>query len=149
MCTKGQNLGTDASGNPIFGDIGLYLKSEISKRLKKLGVEVRFYLCVRIGCCFTYDFLGNQHTIKYIDPSYTIRSAPCVASDAIFAVRLGQHACHAAMAGKTGLIVGMVQDSFVHLPIAKVTAFRKKVDIKGSEFQAFLDMSNMGLDLVH
>jgi 6-phosphofructokinase 1 len=90
-----------------------------------------------------------QHTIKYIDPSYTIRSAPCVASDAIFAVRLGQHACHAAMSGKTGLIVGMVRNEFVHLPMSRVTEFRKKVDIRGTEFQAFLDMSNMGLDLIH
>lgn len=44
MCTAGQNLGTDASGNPIFGDIGVFLKKEISKRLKGMGVEVRGYL---------------------------------------------------------------------------------------------------------
>ena len=84
-----------------------------------------------------------EHTIKYIDPSYTIRSAVCTASDAIFATRLGQHAAHAAMAGKTGMIVGMVQDSFVHLPIAKAVEYRKKVDLMGSEFQAFLDHSGM------
>lgn len=53
------------------------------------------------------------------------------------------------MSGKTGLIVGMVRNEFVHLPITNVVAFRKKVDIKGQEFQAFLDMSDMGLELVH
>lgn len=52
------------------------------------------------------------------------------------------------MAGKTGMIVGMIQDEFVHLPLEKVVEYRKKVDIYGSEFQAFLDATGMPLSLV-
>ena len=69
----------DASGNPKFHDIGIYLKDEIIKYFKKEGVEIN---------------------LKYIDPSYIIRSAPADSYDSIYCARLGAHAVHAAMAGK-------------------------------------------------
>ncbi|KAJ3318515.1 hypothetical protein HDU76_000814 [Blyttiomyces sp. JEL0837] len=116
----------DISGNPIFSDIAIYLKNEIGRRLKAEKME---------------------HTIKLIDPSYSIRSAVAVSSDAIFALQLGQMACHAAMAGKTNLIVGAVHNRFVHLPISRAVQFRKKVDTNGLVYQSFLDASGMPADL--
>ena len=57
-------------------------------------------------------------------------------------------AAHAAMAGKTNMVVGMMHGRFVHLPMAKACAFRKKVNLKGRHFHAFLDASGMDLSLV-
>ncbi|KAJ3207111.1 hypothetical protein HDU67_007678 [Dinochytrium kinnereticum] len=126
LCAPPGGLGKDISGNPVFTDIAIYLKNELGKRLKSAQVE---------------------HTIKLIDPSYSIRSAVAVASDAVFALQLGQMAVHAGMAGKTNMIVGVIHNEFVHLPIARAVQFRKKVDIRGRSFQAFLDASGMPLDL--
>ncbi|KAL2911552.1 hypothetical protein HK105_208996 [Polyrhizophydium stewartii] len=120
------SLGTDASGNKKFADIGVHLKDILGARLSALKIE---------------------HTIKYIDPSYTIRSAPPVASDAIFALQLGQMAAHAAMAGKTAMIVGMIHGYIVHAPMARAVESRKKVDTRGQDFQSFLDASGMALSL--
>lgn len=40
-------------------------------------------------------------------------------------------AAHAAMAGKTSVMIGLVNGHFVHLPLKKVTEGKKKVDIRG------------------
>jgi 6-phosphofructokinase 1 len=127
LCAPAGGVGKDVSGNPVFVDIAIYLKNELGKRLKDLKVE---------------------HTIKLIDPSYSIRSAPAVASDAIFTLQLGQHAVHAAMAGYTNMIVGMIHNEFVYLPIDRAVEFRKKVDVRGQAFQSFLDATGMPLSLV-
>ncbi|KNC76580.1 hypothetical protein SARC_10927 [Sphaeroforma arctica JP610] len=110
--------GTDASGNVKYGDIGVLLRDRLGAIMKEKKIDV---------------------TIKYIDPSYTIRSAPTNASDSVFCVQLAQMATHAAMAGKTGAIVGMLNAQFVHIPIAKSVSERKKVDVKGNTFQSLLD----------
>lgn len=109
---------TDKSGNKVLSDIGVFLKDEIGKRFKALNVPV---------------------TIKYIDPSYQIRSGITSASDSILCTQYGQMAVHAAMAGKTDMMVGLVHNDFVHLPLAKVTQGRKSVDINSLTFQALLD----------
>lgn len=77
--------------------------------------------------------------MKYIDPSYTIRSAPANAQDSIFCVILAQQAVHAALAGKTGMIVGVMNDTFVHVPIERAVAQRKKVNPLSLEYRALLD----------
>ena len=125
ICITGE-LGRDKSGNKKLGDIGMFLKEEIASRLKSKDIEC-----------------GG---IKYIDPSYMIRSAVANPSDSIYALRLGQMAVHAAMAGKTGLIVGMLNSRFVHLPIEKAVEFSKAVDIKGSVFQSYIDSSGMSIN---
>ncbi|KXS09198.1 pyrophosphate-dependent phosphofructokinase [Gonapodya prolifera JEL478] len=126
LCTPSGGLGRDKSGNQVYGDIGVWLKSELGKQLKARGIE---------------------HSIKYIDPSYTIRAAVVNASDAAFTLQLGQAAAHCALAGKTDCIVGIVNGLFVHLPISRVIEFRKKVDLRGPTFQAFLDASGMPIDM--
>ncbi|MDR2724481.1 MAG: ATP-dependent 6-phosphofructokinase, partial [Candidatus Adiutrix sp.] len=77
--------------------------------------------------------------LKYIDPSYIIRSAPANASDRVYCSYLGQKAAHAAMAGKTDLLIGLWNDHFVHVPIALATRERKKVDPTGVLWNSVLE----------
>jgi len=111
----GQNLfdkdtGTDASGNKRLGDIGLLLKEKIAAHFDKLDIGV---------------------TIKYIDPSYIIRSVPANPHDCVFCVFLAQQAVHAAMAGKTGMLVGNWNNRYVYIPIESATEKRKKINPEG------------------
>ncbi|WP_038170770.1 ATP-dependent 6-phosphofructokinase [Verrucomicrobium sp. BvORR106] len=98
---------TDASGNQRYGDIGLYLKDTINAFFKSRRMEVN---------------------LKYIDPSYIVRSVPANAQDNVYCSRLAQGAVHAAMAGKTNMLVGCWHGAFVHLPLDLVTGGRRKVD---------------------
>lgn len=100
-------LGKDKSGNRKLGDIGLFLKEKMSEYFKQEGMEV---------------------PIKYIDPSYIIRSVPATANDSVFCGFLGQMAVHAGMAGKTDMVVGLWNNMFTHLPIEAAIHTRKLVD---------------------
>ena len=93
---EGQPMETDASGNPRLLDIGVFLKTTIEEYFRKIGLEIN---------------------LKYIDPSYMIRSVPANASDSMYCGALGQYAVHAGMAGKTGMLVGLMKDEYVHLPL--------------------------------
>ncbi len=108
---------TDASGNIRLMDIGVFLKTRIEEYFKQKDMELN---------------------LKYIDPSYTIRSVPANASDSIYCELLGQFAVHAGMAGKTGLVVGLFKGDYVHIPIKSV-ACRKKVDTKGNLWMRVLE----------
>ncbi len=101
---------TDASGNVKHGDIGIYLRDEIKKH---------------------YDAEKFPVTIKYIDPSYLIRSHPPSAEDAVFCIMLAQNAVHAAMAGKSGMLVGFWNSYFTFVPLSSIINRRKKVEKKG------------------
>lgn len=107
----------DASGNIKHQDIGVLLKDRIADHFRERQTEV---------------------TIKYIDPSYIIRSAPANASDSIFCNRLAYQAVHGAMAGKTRFVVGLVNNQLVYLPIAAVVGRRKKIDLEGEFWFATL-----------
>lgn len=98
---------TDASGNKRYGDIGLFLKDRINAFFKQRKTEVN---------------------LKYIDPSYIVRSVPANAQDNVYCSRLAQNAVHAAMAGKTNMLVGRWHNSYIHLPLELVTHGRRKVD---------------------
>lgn len=111
----GQNLmqetgAKDASGNVRFGDIGLFLKERINSYFKKEGMEVN---------------------LKYIDPSYTIRSLPANPRDSAFCLLLGRHAVHAGMSGRTGMVVANWKGEFTHVPIRMAVSSRKKIDPNG------------------
>lgn len=101
------NSGKDASGNVKLKDIGRFLKDRINQEFKQNGIEV---------------------TLKYIDPSYMLRAQPTTADDSIFCAHLGQQAVHAAMAGKTGLMVGYAHDSFTYVPLRAVSLGKKQMD---------------------
>ena len=94
----------DPSGNIRLQDIGLFLKNAIDDYFKKINMEIN---------------------LKYIEPSYLIRSVPANASDGIYCNSLGQYAVHAGMAGKTGILVALMQDEYVHLPLNSVASNRK------------------------
>ncbi|MBN1654678.1 MAG: ATP-dependent 6-phosphofructokinase [Deltaproteobacteria bacterium] len=119
----GQNLfseptGVDRSGNRKLADIGLLVKQ-------------------RVGDYFTR--LGLEHSVKYIDPSYMIRSVPATADDGVFCLFLGQQAAHAGMAGKTGLLVGLWNDVFTHIPIEAAIQHRKHIEPKGILWMSVLE----------
>ncbi len=114
---SGKEDETDASGNIRLLDIGLFLKERIEKHFQDAGMETN---------------------LKYIDPSYTLRSVPASASDSIYCGALGQYAVHAGMAGKTGMLVGLMKDEFVHLPLKAVTS-GKRVDPAGNLWMRVLE----------
>ena len=110
--------GTDASGNKKFGDIGPFLKKSIESHFKMMEKEIN---------------------IKYIDPSYVIRSVPAGSQDAIYCLRLAQNAAHAAMAGKTNMVVGRWHGHYVNLPMGVVTVRRRKVNPTGDLWLTVLE----------
>jgi len=106
-----QTVAYDASGNKKLGDIGLYLKEQIQAYFDARHVHIN---------------------LKYIDPSYMIRSAIAEPIDSMYCERLGNNAVHAAMAGRTKMLIGLVNNEFVHIPIAAATSRRKQVNPEGS-----------------
>lgn len=101
------NVEKDASGNVKLKDIGVFLKEKIEAHFKKKGIEIN---------------------LKYIDPSYMIRSAPPVPNDAIFCAQLGQYAVHAGMAGKTDLVIGQWNNNYTHVPIELAISRRRTIN---------------------
>ena len=97
----------DASGNVVLKDIGVFLRDRIAGYFKSIGMDI---------------------TLKYIDPSYTIRSVPASSQDNVYCIHLAHHAVHAAMAGKTGMIVSRWHNHFVHVPMVLATSGRKQVN---------------------
>jgi 6-phosphofructokinase 1 len=108
----------DASGNVRLEDIGLFLKSKIAVELKAAGVE---------------------YSLKYIDPSYIIRSAPANPNDSLFCSNLAQNAVHAGLSGRTGMLVGLWNNVFTHVPIREAVAERKLVDSEGELWRTVLE----------
>ena len=111
----------DAGGNVKMVDVGVYIRSRIIKHFEEQNMEIN---------------------LKYIDPSYAIRSAPANPDDSIYCERLGNAAVHAAMAGKTKIIIGLVNNRFVHLPIKMVISHRNKVNPESSLWRDTLDATH-------
>ena len=116
---------TDASGNVRLLDIGFFLKNSIEAHFKSLGVDVN---------------------LKYIDPSYMIRSVPANAGDSIYCGALGQYAVHAGMAGKTGMLVAMMKDEYVHVPL-KMVGSGMRVDPHGNVWMRVLESTGQPTSL--
>ncbi|MEG2172761.1 MAG: ATP-dependent 6-phosphofructokinase [Desulfovibrionaceae bacterium] len=115
---------TDASGNPVLGDIASLLKTEIKKYLNERHIS---------------------YSIKMIDPSYIIRSVPANANDRVYCGFLGQHAVHAAMAGRTDMVVAKIQDRFVHLPFEIVTRMRRRLNVHSDFWRAVLESTGQSV----
>jgi 6-phosphofructokinase 1 len=107
----------DASGNVRLADIGVFLRERIEAHATSVGLPI---------------------VMRYIDPSYLVRSSPANAADSILCDQFARHAVHAAMAGKTGLVIGLLHDQFVHVPVALLTNHTKRVDPKGPAWRAVL-----------
>jgi 6-phosphofructokinase 1 len=76
--------------------------------------------------------------VRYFDPSYILRSVPADAEDAMICDLFARNAAHAAMAGKSGLVIGLLHDQFIHVPIDLVTNERKRLNPHGSIWHAVL-----------
>jgi len=114
----GEQETQDASGNVKLHDIGTYLRDRIQSYFAERGVAA--YL-------------------KYIDPSYIIRSAPANTYDSLLCDSLARHAVHAAMAGKTDMLVGYWHDVFIHVPIPAVVRRQRQLDPSGGVWMAVLE----------
>jgi 6-phosphofructokinase 1 len=111
------SLGCDASGNVRLGDIGVFLRDKIKEHFQRIGMELN---------------------LKYIDPSYSIRSQPANARDAALCWLLGQSAVHAGMSGRTDMVMGTWEDTPTHVPIRLAISARKKIDPDGWFWNAVL-----------
>ena len=121
------NAERDASGNIRLGDIGTFLRDQINDYFKKAGMEV---------------------SVKYIDPSYTIRSMPANPHDSAFCLILGHNAVHAGMAGRTGMVVGNWRGEFTHVPIAAAVSRRKQIDPRGKLWTGVISTTGQARELV-
>jgi 6-phosphofructokinase 1 len=108
----------DASGNARLADIGRLLRDRIEADFAAAGAEL---------------------SIRYVDPGYAIRSVPANGWDAVYCLRLAQAAVHAAMAGRTAMVVGRWHGRFVHLPIPLATGSRNQVDPDGDLWMSVLE----------
>jgi 6-phosphofructokinase 1 len=100
-------LGADKSGNSKLGDVGVFLRDRITAHFRQEARDV---------------------TLKYIDPSYTIRSVPASPSDSVYCWNMARNAVHAAMAGNTEMLIGRWHGHFVHVPMPLATRSRKQVE---------------------
>lgn len=129
----GQNLmketgDKDAGGNKILSNIGTYLKEEIKKYFKEKGRNVN---------------------LKYIDPSYMIRASAATPEDSLYCARLGANAVHAAMAGKTGVLISEWNNAFVHVPIAVAVSKKNRVNPEGSLWRDVLETTRQPIMMVN
>jgi 6-phosphofructokinase 1 len=113
----GDQAERDPSGNIKFHDIGLFLKEEIKE---------------------FFHLNGPKVDLKYIDPSYIIRSVPANCDDSILCDQFGRQAVHAAMAGKTDMVIGHFNGAFVHVPIAMATDGKKRIQVEGELWASVL-----------
>ena len=109
---------TDASGNTKLGDIGLYLKEKITEHLTAVDLPP---------------------TVRYLDPSYAIRSVAANAYDSVYCVRLAHAAVHAGMAGRTETVVVRWRRRFVHIPMSVITGHRNQVDPDGDLWMSVIE----------
>ena len=107
----------DASGNIQHGDIGPFLRARITQHFREREFSI---------------------SLKYIDPSYTIRSVPANCADRLLCDQLARHAAHAAMAGKTDLLIGLRHGAFIHVPIAVSASRPKQMDMDGDLWTSIL-----------
>jgi len=107
----------DASGNVKLRDIGAFLRERIERHFEAAKVPM---------------------VMRYFDPSYLIRSSPANAADSILCDLFARHAVHAAMAGKTGVVIGYLHDTFIHVPIELLTSRGKRLDPDGFAWRAVL-----------
>jgi 6-phosphofructokinase 1 len=112
-----RELGRDASGNVVLKDIGAFLRSRIEAHFAAGSIPA---------------------VMRYFDPGYFIRSSPANAADAILCDLFARHAVHAAMAGKTGVVIGYIHDRFVHVPIELLSGHEKRVDVESFAWRATL-----------
>jgi len=117
----------DASGNIRFQDIGLFLKEKINEYFNQINFEIN---------------------LKYIDPSYTIRSMPANPHDSVFCLLLGHNAVHAGMASRTDMLVGYWNGEYTHVPIPLAVSKRKRIDPSGRLWSSVLESTGQPAEML-
>ena len=117
----------DPSGNVRFQDIGLFMKEKIKNYFDKMDIEIN---------------------LKYIDPSYTIRSMPANPHDSVFCLLLGHNAVHAGMAGKTDMLVGYWNGEYTHVPIPLAVSKSKRIDPHGRLWSSVLESTGQPTNML-
>ena len=107
----------DASGNLKLKDVGRWLREQIETYFKAAGISV---------------------VVRYFDPSYQVRSRPANTEDALLCDLYARHAVHAAMAGKTGVVIGFLHERFIHVPIELLAGHTKRLDPTGPWWRSVL-----------
>jgi 6-phosphofructokinase 1 len=107
----------DASGNVKLKDIGPFLREKIESYFKAEGAPV---------------------VLRYFDPSYQVRSCAANCEDALLCDLFARHAVHAAMAGKTGVVIGFLHERFIHVPIELLATKTKRLDPASGWWHAVL-----------
>jgi 6-phosphofructokinase 1 len=111
-------LANDKSGNAKLKDVGVYLRDSLTAHFAKRGVEA---------------------TIKYIDPSYAIRSIPACPSDSVYCWDMARNAVHAGMAGNTAVLIGRWHGHYVHVPMALAIRERRHVNCEGDLWMSVIE----------
>lgn len=124
---RGSRQERDASGNVKLLDIGSFLVEQMKSHFRANRTEIN---------------------LKYIDPSYLIRSVPASPPDAVFCTGLGFNAVHAAMCGKTEILIGLWHRRLVHVPIQRAIHQRNVVDPKGPLWLGVLGSTGQPLSLL-
>jgi len=117
---------TDPSGNLRHHDVGSFLREQIHEYFDARGVEIN---------------------LKYIDPSYTLRSVLPNANDSIYCDNLSRYAVHAAMAGKTDLVIGQWHSVFTHVPMELAIAQRKTIHPESTLWLSVLEATGQPRDM--
>lgn len=116
----------DASGNIKLEDIGLFLKRKINKHFKEREIPVN---------------------IKYFDPSYIIRSIPANAADSMYCVHLAQNTVHAAISGRTDMVVSQWNSEYVNIPLSMATRESKKVNTRGRLWRTVMEATHQPVSI--
>ncbi|MDP3980348.1 MAG: ATP-dependent 6-phosphofructokinase, partial [Chlamydiota bacterium] len=124
---KSEKEERDASGNIRLVDIGLFLKERIQQYFDALHMEIN---------------------TKYIDPSYIIRSVKPTAQDSVYCLRLAEYAVHAAMSGKTKMVVAKRHDKYIHLPMSLLGTGRKQIDPEGSLWYSVIEATGQPVHFI-
>ncbi len=121
---QGDRIERDPSGNIKLGDIGVFLRDKFKEYFSKIGMEV---------------------FVRYIDPSYIVRSVPANVDDSLYCANLGQNAVHAAMAGRTAMMVSLWNDRYVHIPLKSAIVKRKQVGLGSRLWTSVLESTGQGI----
>ncbi len=122
-----ENTGVDASGNKLHADIGLFLKAQIKDHFAAAGLDLN---------------------LKYLDPSYYVRGVAANSDDSLLCDQFARHAVHAAMVGKTDMVVGHWNDAFINLPIALATGSRRKVEPEGELWKSVMAATGQPVHMI-
>ena len=119
--------GHDPSGNVVLRDIGVFLRDRINEHLTQKNLA---------------------SSVKYIDPSYIIRSLPANAFDSQLCLLLGQHAVHAGMAGRTSMVVGQWNQQFTHIPLDLAVGSRRRINPHGDLWRSVIETTGQPVDMI-